>query len=280
MAETIIRPGVPASGRVTPASFPFFTTGEDDLRVVSYNSAPGVALKLNARLLDSRGNATPQSWDHTPNTDRSAAITDHPLSGCSLLNLTMFAAAGAPKTGQTFVLVQLVRGRGAAALVLGTILAASVTSTLAIGWPGSPIQTPFDVTPPPRWILGTTPAAGAEISETAPAGARWELIAALAAMITSAAAVNRIAHLDFVHSGRFYAESFHSGALVVGASNRLSWAQGTQVAVDAFGANFMVPIPAGIMLGAGDSFVTTTTNIQAADQWSQPQYLVREWLEI
>jgi hypothetical protein len=72
VTEQIIRPGAPASGRVTPASFPFYTTGEDNLRITSWNSATGVALKDERPLIDAAGRAIPDSWDHTPNTDRSA----------------------------------------------------------------------------------------------------------------------------------------------------------------------------------------------------------------
>src|SRR5204863_2582589 len=97
------------------------------------------------------------SVDHVPNTDRSVKTSDHPLGVGQLLNLTVFASAGAPLIGQTYVKVQLIRGVGAAAIVLGTLLGGYVTAVHALGFPGSPIENSLTATPAIRYITGTNP---------------------------------------------------------------------------------------------------------------------------
>lgn len=282
MTETIVRPGAfPASGRVTPASFPFFTTGEDNLRIVSYNTAPGVKLKINGRLVDTRGNTSPDSWDQTPNTDRSAKTTDLTLSGSTLLNITVFASAGAPLMGQTYVIVQLVRGVGTAAIVLGTILQGYVTTTQAIGFPGSPIQTSIDSGGYYRTLLGTSPAAGVEIVETCPAGARWDLVAAHLTLTTSATVIARLAKLKIVNTGHIALLLFPDQQVSNNIALNVLAAQVAKQSTFTSGVTTLtwIGLPAPCVLLAGDTFNTFTDNLQAGDQWDPPQYLVREWLE-
>lgn len=280
MTETIIRPGVPASGRTTPALFPFYTTGEDNLRVTSWNSASAVALKVNGRTLSSSGRATPDSWDHQPNTDRSAKVTDIDLSGSTLLNLTVFASVGAPMMGQTFVKVEMIRGIGVAAIVLGTILQGYITASQAIGFPGSPIQDSFSVEPPPRVIVGTTPAAGNELAETVPTNARWRLVSLLAQFTTDATALPRNPRVEFRTGATTLA--LFPNPITVNASVSVfpQWVQG--LAYDQpHSSNVGVGgLPASAILLAGQTIRTNTENMQLGDAWTGLRYVVQEWLEI
>jgi len=145
-------------GRLLPTPAQFYVTGEDRLRIVSANAMAGVSLQLHWRHAEPSGRTVPNAQTHTPASDRSIAVTDYPLGVGSLLNVTVFAGAGAPKVGQTYVMVQLVRGTGAAAIVLGTLLAGYVTSTQALGWPGSPIAGSLEGGGAYRSIAGATPA--------------------------------------------------------------------------------------------------------------------------
>jgi hypothetical protein len=282
VAEQILRPtSVPVSGRVTPASFPFYTTGEDALRMVSYNAAAGVRLKLNVRLLDASGKATPDSWDHIANTDRSAKTDDFPLSGQTLLNMTVFAAAGAPLMGQTFVIVQLIRGIGASAIVLGTILQGYVTVTQAQGWPGSPVQTSLESGGYYRRIIGTVPLAGVDLAEVCPTGARWELLEVFLSLQNSAAVANRIVALGLWRNNSMsFLQPCDTPATASQNSSYFASSAPKQPAVfDGFTHRNALPLPPTTILHAGDSFLTNTVGLQAGDQFNNPYYFVREWLE-
>src|SRR5213592_1900599 len=169
----VAQPLASAGGRIIASPFQFYVTGEDHLRVISVNSLAGVRLKLQGRFIDTSGKLDAFSYDHIPTSDRTATTTMHQLGVGAVLNLTVFASTGAPVSGQTFVIVQLTRGLGAAAIVLGTLLQGYVTSAQHLGWPGSPIVTSTAGEPLIRKIVGTTPGAGNNINETVPTGARW-----------------------------------------------------------------------------------------------------------
>lgn len=281
MTETIIRPSAPASGRVTPASFPFYTTGEDNLRVTSWNAAAGVKLKINGRTIDAAGKATPNSWDHTPNTDRSAATSDIVLSGSTVLNLTVFVNAGSPQIGQTFVKVELIRGIGAAAIVLGTLLQGYATAAQALGFPGSPLQSSLDGGGYFRTIVGTTPGAGSAITETCPAGARWEMRCFSFSYQISNSGVARPLAVQFKDV---------NNKLIGGALTPISIPINT-TSFAVFSANFVAPsnqvpdgnyflyssLPYPLILQAGGKF--TVPNPFGTDTYLGPTYEVLEWLE-
>ena len=281
MSEVIIRPGAqPASGRVTPATFPFYTTGEDDLRIVSWNSAPGVQLSIHARTIDQRGVVSPDSWDHTPNTDRSAKTTDITLSGSTILNLTVFARAGAPLMGQTFVSVQLVRGMGAAAIVLGTLLQGYVTNQQALAWPGSPLQQSTDGSGAVRTIAGTIPAAGGEILETVPTGARWELMSFNCGLTPGVLFAKRIPILKAASPALLIFELVASDGIDAPNSLRFSWTSGIGVTGLVSGARLQQSLPVAFPLLSGAVIATNTLNLDASDQYTFLHYTVREWLEV
>jgi hypothetical protein len=280
--EQIISPsGALVSGRITPSVFPFYTTGEDNLRIVSFNSAASVKIRLVARLLGRDGRPSPSGWDHTPNTDRSAKSNDFTLSGQTLLNVHVTASAGTPLIGQCYVIVQLIRGIGSAAIVVGTILAGPVTATQSLGFPGSPIQAAVEGIGYIREIIGSTPAAGAEILETVPTGARWQVLAFRYTLTTSGTVANRkvnfrvtLANASFVYI------SANPNLLTAGLVGDYSIAPNVGYQNDATLSIFTIPMPQDTTLIAGAKLGTTTSALQAGDQFSSPRYLVREWLDV
>src|SRR4051812_10049451 len=106
--QIVAQPTASAGGRVISSPFQFYTTGEDRLRVTSFNSLTGVALKIQSRFVDSKGAVQANAEDHIPLSNRTARQTEHELGAGALLNLTVFANTGTPQIGQTFVIVQLV----------------------------------------------------------------------------------------------------------------------------------------------------------------------------
>ena len=269
-----------AGGRILPSPAQFYVTGEDRLRIVSVNSLTGVTLKLQWRFANSDGQAIPSSQDHTPNTDRSVKTQDYELGVGSLLNVTVFANAGTPRVGQTYVMVQLVRGIGAAAIVLGTLLAGYVTSTQALGFPGSPIASSLESGGLVRTIQGATPAAGAEFRETVPTGARWQLLGAQASLATSAAPANRRPVFVWSVNGAQVGASAQVVDVAASQSGVFNWAQGMPLSAAIFAGVNVVGLPFDLQLLAADFFASQTTNLQAGDQWTLTRYVVREWLEV
>src|SRR5439155_24716134 len=169
----------------------------DNLRITSFNSQTGVIVTVSGRFydLDARRIQT-FSRTHTPNTDRTVKQSREKLGRGYLLNLMARATSGAPLYGETFVLLEIVRGETGTADVLGVHGADFVTLRHGVAFPGSPIVSPLSGQGYCRVVTGATPAAGAEINETVPNGARWELIAFYFQFVTSATVANRIVRFD------------------------------------------------------------------------------------
>lgn len=281
----VATPTTSAGGRVISSPFQFYTTGEERLRVVSVNSLTGVRVKIHFRFLDAFGKVQASGYDHVPNSDRTVHTTEHELGVGSLLNLTVFASTGTPLLGQTFVIVQLIRGVGTAAIILGTLLQGYVTSTQHLGWPGSPISLSTEGQGAIRFLTGTTPAPGAELAESVPTGARWQLLTFYTQFNCSAAAATRTPRLRLFNAPVVTNIGIFSSTYNLAANEvaGLTWASG-------LGAQVFDPItppgfpalvlPSDTPLTAGMQINTVTQQLQAADQYLAISYMVREWLEV
>src|SRR5437764_14870702 len=101
---------IPTAGaRVIATPFQFWTSGEDNLRVLSVNSLSNVRLKVQGRFLAPDGTITAASHDHTPHSDRTVVTTESALGVGAVLNLVVYATDATPRIGQTIVTVQLLR---------------------------------------------------------------------------------------------------------------------------------------------------------------------------
>jgi hypothetical protein len=169
-------PGILDRARVVVSPYPFGISDGDSLRITTVCSQPGVVLEIHTRRFYKQTGVTIDRLVHAPNSDRTVKTDDYPLAAGFVTNVTVFAASGSPLIGQCYVKLQLLRGIGAGAFVMGTLLGNVVTQTHAAGWPGSPIVSPLEVEPYVRFIVGTKPGAGAEITEMCPTNARWQLL--------------------------------------------------------------------------------------------------------
>jgi hypothetical protein len=270
---------VPTAGaRVIASPFQFWTTGEDNLRVVSVCSVTGVALKVQGRFIDPSGTIGAASYDHTPNSDRTAKTDEFPLGVGAVLNLVTFARTGSLQSGQCFVIVQLIRGRGAAAIVLGTLLQGYVTTTQALAWPGSPIVSSTEGEPAIRQIVGTAPAHGVGISESVPTGARWQLLTLLVNVTADVPPLTSTLNFQVFTPAAAAALSYPlQQSFTANPTAACHWLTGFSAADTAASGTPRTALPSPLLLPAGSSFVTT--NFGTVQQ-SAPLYTVREWLEV
>lgn len=255
-----------------------YFTGEDNLRLTSWNSVASAVVTLTGRFLHVDGHIEPFSGRHVPNTDRTAATSTFRRAEGWLLDLSVSVSGATLIRGQTFVRVDVVRGLGTSDDVLSTLLRGYVTSGQRLGWPGSPQEDPLDGQGALRSVAGTNPAAGAEISETVPTGARWCVLAFFAELVTDAAAANRLVRVTLDDGTTVYYRT--GSAFTHTASLTIGYASGTIGAqLEASGSTALCPLPVGHRLLAGHRIRTTTTALQAGDNWGAPQMLVEEWLE-
>lgn len=274
------QPLASAGGRVITSPFQFYTTGEDHLRVTSVNALAGARLTMRGRVVPTAGPIEVFEHDHVPNSDRTARVTTQPLQAGAVLNVDVFVSTGTPQRGQTFVIVQLVRGLGSAGIVLGTLLAGYVTSTQHLGWPGSPIESSLSGTGAIRAISGTNPAPGAEVSESVPTGARWRLISLLAVLNTNATVASRVPYLIAVSGGQNMLAAPPAASIPASFVQNVQWMTGYTTWVVGGTLAQAASLPQQLLLSGGSGIITTTENFQATDNWDAPRLLVEEWLEV
>lgn len=258
----------------------FYFGGDDQLRVTSWNSLASVAVVLTGRFLHGDdGHIEAFSEVHTPNTNRTAASTTHSRARGWLTDLSVLVTGATPQRGQTFVRVDVVRGQGAGAIPLSTLIQGYVTATQRLAYPGSPISDSLSGPGTLRSITGTDPIAGVEISETVPTGARWRFVSLRTQLVTDATVANRTLALLFDDGTNIYAHAatnFNQTASQ--AINYAFCAVGQTYAFYLLGGQ--VSTPANIVMSAGHRFRTVTTTLTGGDNWVVPQYAVEEWLEV
>ena len=241
--------------------------GSIDLLVESYSNS--------ARVLQIRGMGKEQaiSADIVTSSDRSLVssvidITDVPIF------LTAKASVAGVKRGELYVKVFL-RVDG---VIVALLMAGYVHDTSNIAYPNGKIESSIEGPGLIRSITGTNPAAGVEISETVPTGAKWRLLALRVRFIPSADVATRSPMLQFDDGTAVF--FLADPSQTVTASQDFGWGFG-------LGTERLIPtndskqwgVPTEIFLLAGYRFKTNTSSIQAADNWGAPQYLVEEWIE-
>lgn len=273
-------PGILKRGRVIVSPYPFGLSDDDNMRVTCVNTVANLTVNIHTRRVNRDQSVTADTPSFSPPSDRTVVTFDIPLAGGYVTNLSCFATGAPILKGQCFVIVQMIRGLNVSATLLGTLLAGYITATQPVGWPGSPIESSTDGEPVVRTIVGTTPAAGAEWTETVPTGARWELIALHQHFQTSATASNRVPNLEF----RAGANKLWSTALdTAQAASRASdyyFSQNLPFQARASGQLLDVPLASQVRLLAGQVFGSNTDVLQVGDQYSAPIYTVREWQEV
>jgi hypothetical protein len=271
----------PVSSLRFPASTPsaVFMRLDDNIRVTSYNALASVGLTIRARVMTEDGTIDDSVDTQTPNTDRTAKTTIVRTDEGWLLGGQVVVTSAAPLVGQTFVVVEIIKGDTANALALQLLAAGYVSAKQPLMFPQVIGASSLDGGGALRSITGTTPAAGAEISETVPTGARWELLAFKALLTASATVANRLARLTIDDGVNVFWDTPSNTAQTASQAIGYRWAQGlAQQFADSITNQFQA-FPGGLRLLGGSRIRTTTTNIQAGDQWSAVQYLVREWIE-
>ena len=252
-----------------------YLTGEDHLRVTTFNGTAGVILAIEARLLDCEGRLVALAETHTPNTDRTSRSTTIRLAEGFLTNLHVRASSGSPLAGSCFVLVELVRGFESSGQLLGTLLQGYASATQRLAWPGSEIAGSTSGRGALRAVVGTDPAAGAEVVETVPAGARWRLASLSLTLVTSATVATRRPVLLLDDGANIYAAIASVGTQAASLTGGYTWTSGGYGDNNVATAN-LAALPVDCWLPAGHRFRTSTVAIQAGDNYGAPVYLIEE----
>jgi hypothetical protein len=271
----------PTTGRAPAAlAAPWLFTGEDNLRLVIMNSQAGVTVTLGGRRMGPK-DTSPQAFAYaaTPTADRMPNTFNFSFGEGFLLNCSLIVTAGSPLVGQTYCMVQVIRGLTGSTLVLGCLLGGYVTAMQHLAYPGSPIVSSVEGGGYIRQIVGTRPAAGANLAETVPAGARWELLAFRVNFTCSGVAGNRSMTFTMTQGGQTFWSGPSDGVAAPSSTIPWVWAQGGQVIGTSNENVAQGSVPPDLWLLAGTVLGTHTTNLDVGDQFAAPDYVVRELLE-
>lgn len=201
-----------------------------------------------------------------------------PLTEGFLLSVCILGSSQAFQRGQLFVRAAIARAMISGQQESMVLCQDYVTFLSFIGWPTGVIRDPRDGAGNLRSITGTTPAAGAEISEIVPGQRRWRLMSIRFTLTCSAAVASRRVQLLLDDGSLIY---FHAdNAQVLTASQALPYCfSPSPTNAVTPGNTGEIPIPLMQTLSGGHRFRTLTASLQAGDQFSAPQYLVEERVE-
>jgi hypothetical protein len=255
-----------------------YLTGDDNLRITTIGALAGAVLAIEGRLVSPEGVPVPFAERHVPSSAYASLSQIIPIAEGILTHLQVRATTGSALRGHVFAIVEVVRGGGTNAQPLGTILQGYVTATQRLAWPGSPMESSTAGAGRLRSITGTDPAAGAEMSETVPAGVRWRFVSLKVALVTSAVVANRTTSFIFDDGTNSLLQIYNG--IAVAASAAQTYNVGDFGTFGSIAGTFsLVSAPATLILPAGARIRTTTNNLDVGDNYGAPQYLVEEWLE-
>lgn len=255
-----------------------YLTGEDNLRLTTFGGVANLVVVLEGRLLNMDGVVVPLGERHVPNSNYTAAQSTFTLAEGVLTHVQLRIATGTSGRGGVFGVLEIVRGTGANAQALGTLLQGYITTNARLAWPGSPIESSVNGPGRIRSITGTNPAAGLETSDTVPAGVRWRLMSWAASLSTDATVVNRFPTLIVDDGALAIFQSQDTVAQAASSTVRYVAADvGFRDAASAGTIN--LGLPGNLILSAGFRIRTLTSAIVAGDDWGAPQFTVEEWIE-
>jgi hypothetical protein len=195
-----------------------------------------------------------------------------------LLSATLSGLGQPPlEPGTIFYTFNVIRNVPNTLMVMWQLISDYLTAAHFPTWPYGRMMFPTEGPGRLRSIVGGTPGAGGEISESVPAFTRWSLLSFRASIATSAVVASR--KTSFVIDDGVNVLFQSDSNLVVTASNNGQATLCNTGFVNAIITNAacIAPCPL-IFLNAGYRIRTLTSGIDVGDQYASPKYLVQEWM--
>ena len=149
-----------------------YVDANDFIKIRIWNATAGQVVNVVMRLLTPNGVISNNEWDLTPDTTRAVNSFLFALTEGFVLSLCCKSATASVGV-ETFVSVQIVRSGGSVNQYAEILTQGWVNAQQYLTWPGGVLERSTNGSGVIRSITGTTPGAGAEISEVVPSGAMW-----------------------------------------------------------------------------------------------------------
>lgn len=260
---------------VQPPSL-YYVTRDDQLQLTV--SAPSVqtTVYLSLRFMSAQGEVLPAFAPYVvPATAGTPKVITIQNAEGYLLSATVYTP-NAPR-GQAFVSLALKRGGGSADLTMGDLLLQGYPGAVGgISYPQTPIWSALDGRGLMRSIAVTSPAAGADWTQTVPAGVNWILRAVTAKLTTGVTVAARQASLQVTDATpRLLLDSPGGSTEAASLADVYSWFNGAAAVIE--GGVVVGGLPAEFRCLPGWIIGSSTANIEAADQWSNIVLTVEEF---
>lgn len=255
-----------------------YVSADDRLVFSAWNTVTSLVVQFAGYALNPQGETIYFQFQLNPTNDRVITSRTEFMGEVFILSLTAHISSGNANRGQCYVRVQVQRGTGTPAVPLARLIQGYLTDNFSPSFPYGKQEGPLEGQGMIRSIAGTNPAAGAEISEAVPTGARWRLLLARYTLVTSASVANRKPEIGIDDGTTVLAKFPPDGAFAANTTNTFtvsSLANGSYTQ----STDSTVFIPSNIIMAAGWHWATITTDLQAGDNYSAPQFSVEEWLE-
>lgn len=236
-------------------------------------------LICNVRILRDDGVIVPLVFAPGVPAARTIQTTRVQLVEGYLLSCTIMSATASNQSSINFGWAALIRPPNTIGSQYELLCSGNLFANIPIGFPESAPRLPTDGMGQPRLAQSAIPAAGADFVFTVPANTRMRIISLDATLTTSAAVANRNPAL-IVDDGANVVGEINAGVNQA-ASLAQEYTWGDTLPFSAlFGGNLTAPLPSNLILPGGWRVRSETTAIDVADQWTNANIHVIEWLDV
>jgi len=251
---------------------------DDTLWLMASSSVNNVILTVTYRLLMPDGSIVPNQQQVNVGGGRSPNWYPFTLPECFILGLSITSNQSA-SFPQCYVTAMISRGNPVVGVISQVLCQGYCYQIAGVSWPNGVNTTALGAPGNIRSITGTTPAAGAQISESVPSSARWRLIAIRLTLTTVATGPGRVMALTFDDGVNIFCSDTTPLIQPVSTAWIYNYADGFAGVVNT-GSPIMAQLPQHMPLNQTWRIRTSVVNLDPADQLSAPQYLVEEWLTV
>lgn len=256
----------------------FYVQSDDRIACVVLSSVASLVVRFSGYYLSAKGEVNEYAIDVTPTSDRAATSQIQSIGEGFILSCRTSLVSGNANRGQCYVRAGIQRNTGTPVLPLARLLAGYLTDDYTPSFPFGKIEGPLEGPGNIRSITGTDPAAGAEVSETVPTGARWRVHVLNVQLVSDLTVATREVQI-VMDDGTTIVHRQPSGIGQI-ASLTIPYFFSNAGAAQGASQNqvrslVFPPLP---ML-AGYRIRTVTTALQAGDNHAAPQLLIEEWIE-
>lgn len=280
-------PPAPAEIQTTARKIKFLTSGvmpppnvfidqDDILEISTFTRTTGMIVTVRVRELMPDNTIQTTEQQIVTTAGLFPQTTQIMLAEGFLLSIEIIGDQFFTIWGNLFASANIIRGKSTLDNASETLCRGFATYVQPLSFPYGGIRNPTEGQGNIRSITGTVPGVGLEITEVVPPGVRWRIQSFSFVFTASAAVANRIITIKIDDGTNYF---FLNSAAFSITANQVAFLTFAACGFQSSGilSGGLMAAPSNLILTAGWRIKTTTTALQAGDQYSGIQYCVEEW---